>query len=148
MNTLSKVALIALSTGLLVGPVSTPVRAELQTADPGTPVHVAGSPYLLPSRASQCPSGAAQAAEQALRGGITAYCLPSDVSSQALSRWVRRYLPAGQPVGVLPWCDLRQLSDGGYFQRWGTKHTSGIVYSDPRSPSAQLVLVGDASPCP
>ncbi len=147
MSAVGKAALIAISAALLVSPVLTPIRLQLQTADPGTPVHVAGSPYLVPSRAVRCPTGAAQAAEQALNGAVTAYCLPSDVSSRALSRWVRRYLPAGQPTAGLPWCDLRQLSDGGYFQRWGAAHTSGIVYSDPRSPSAQLVILGESRSC-
>jgi len=122
MSAVGKASLIAISAGLLVSPVLTPIRLQLQTADPGT-------------------------AEQALNGAVTAYCLPSDVSSRALSRWVRRYLPAGQPTAGLPWCDLRQLSDGGYFQRWGAAHTSGIVYSDPRSPSAQLVILGESRSC-
>ena len=147
MSAVGKASLIAISAGLLVSPVLTPIRLQLQTADPGTPVHVAGSPYLVPSRAVRCPTGTAQAAEQALHGAVTAYCLPSNVSSRTLSQWVRRYLPAGQPTAGLPWCDLRQLSDGGYFQRWGAAHTSGIVYSDPRSPSAQLVILGESRSC-
>jgi len=148
MSAVGKASLIAISAALLVSPVLTPIRLQLQTVDPGTPVHVAGSPYLVPSRAVRCPTGAAQAAEQALHGAVTAYCLPSNVSSRTLSQWVRRYLPAGQPTDGLPWCDLRQLSDGGYFQRWGAAHTSGIVYSDPRGRSAHLVLVQQSTPCP